>query len=163
MLYQSVMIKLYIALSCKIILSLSLRSPRLQRFNFRMSSENDIENCLIKAKIPLKIGVVGAGIGGVYLGYALATKGFDVTVFEKSAKFSRFGGPIQLASNALSCVNAMSPELFENIMGRFTFTGTRKCGIKDGMRNSWYSVFNAIKDLAEWNTLPYTGKELLLL
>ena len=25
------------------------------------------------------------------------------------------------------------------------------------MRNSWYSVFGAIKDLAEWNTLPYTG------
>ena len=42
-------------------------------------------------------------------------------------------------------------------MDRFTFTGTRKCGIKDGIRNSWYSVFNAIKDLAEWNTLPYTG------
>jgi len=32
-----------------------------------------------------------------------------------------------------------------------------KCGIKDGIRNSWYSVFHAIKDLAEWGTLPYTG------
>lgn len=109
------------------------------------------------AKLPLKIAVAGAGIGGVYLGYALAQKGFDVTVYEKSAKFSRFGGPIQLASNALSCVNALSPDLFAQIMDRFTFTGTRKCGIKDGMRNSWYSIFNAIKDLAEWNTLPYTG------
>lgn len=109
------------------------------------------------AKIPLKIAVAGAGVGGVYLGYALAQKGFDVTVFEKSSKFSRFGGPIQLASNALSCVNALSPDLFAQIMDRFTFTGTRKCGIKDGMRNSWYSIFNAIKDLAEWNTLPYTG------
>jgi len=109
------------------------------------------------AKLPLKIAVAGAGVGGVYLGYALAQKGFDVTVYEKSAKFSRFGGPIQLASNALSCVNALSPDLFAQIMARFTFTGTRKCGIKDGMRNSWYSIFNAIKDLAEWNTLPYTG------
>jgi len=42
-------------------------------------------------------------------------------------------------------------------MGRFTFTGTRKCGIKDGIRNEWYSVFEAIKNLAEWNDLPYTG------
>jgi zeaxanthin epoxidase len=91
------------------------------------------------------------------LGYALQKKGFNVTVFEKSAKFSRFGGPIQLASNALSCVNAISPELFEKVMSRFTFTGTRKCGIKDGIRNSWYSVFDAIKNLAEWNSLPYTG------
>jgi 2-polyprenyl-6-methoxyphenol hydroxylase-like FAD-dependent oxidoreductase len=31
------------------------------------------------------------------LGYALQKKGFDVTVFEKAKKFSRFGGPIQLA------------------------------------------------------------------
>jgi len=42
-------------------------------------------------------------------------------------------------------------------MGRFTFTGTRRCGIKDGIRNKWYSVFDAIKNLAEWGTLPYTG------
>ena len=134
------------------LLSSCLHSTRQHMSVLKMSDASQI-----KANIPLKIGVVGAGIGGVYLGYALSAKGFDVTVFEKSAKFSRFGGPIQLASNALSCVNSMSPELFERIMGRFTFTGTRKCGIKDGMRNSWYSVFNAIKDLAEWNTLPYTG------
>jgi zeaxanthin epoxidase len=101
--------------------------------------------------------VAGSGVGGVFLAYALQKKGFDVTVFEKASKFSRFGGPIQLASNALSCVNDLDPDLFAKIMGRFTFTGTRKCGIKDGIRGSWYSVFDAIKNLAEWNTLPYTG------
>ena len=111
----------------------------------------------LKAQIPMKIAVAGGGVGGVFLGYALQRRGFDVTVFEKASKFSRFGGPIQLASNALSCVNDLDPQLFEKIMGRFTFTGTRKCGIKDGIRNSWYSVFEAIKNLAEWNTLPYTG------
>eukprot|EP01036_Dinobryon_divergens_P026799 gene26799-35486_t len=109
------------------------------------------------AQLPLKIAVAGCGVGGVMLAYALQKKGFEVTVFEKASKFSRFGGPIQLASNALSCVNDLSPDLFEQIMGRFTFTGTRKCGIKDGIRNNWYSVFEAIKNLAEWNTLPYTG------
>jgi hypothetical protein len=91
-----------------------------------------------KAQIPLKIAVAGGGVGGM-------------------SAFSRFGGPIQLASNALSCVNSLSPELFDEIMTRFTFTGTRKCGIKDGIRNTWYSVFEAITNLAEWNTLPYTG------
>ena len=49
-----------------------------------------------EAKVPLKIAVAGAGIGGVFTGYALQEKGFDVTVFEKASKFSRFGGPIQL-------------------------------------------------------------------
>lgn len=110
-----------------------------------------------KAQIPLKVAVVGAGVGGMLLGYALEKKGFDVSVYEKTAKFSRFGGPIQLASNALSCINCLSPELFEDIMERFTFTGTRKCGIKDGVRNSWYSIFDAITNLAETHTLPYTG------
>lgn len=109
------------------------------------------------AQIPLRIAVAGAGVGGVLLGCALEKKGFSVTVFEKTGKFSRFGGPIQLASNALSCVNSISPELFDEIMTRFTFTGTRKCGIKDGIRNEWYSVFDAIKNLAQWNSLPYTG------
>ena len=157
-----------------------------------------------KAQIPLKIAVAGGGVGGMFTAYALQQKGFDVTLFEKASKFSRFGGPIQLASNALSCINALSPDLFDEIMTRFTFTGTRKCGIKvserscdssffqphptlhysiyptrihdkptilptfvhnfpshlpnqDGIRNSWYSIFDAITNLAEWNDLPYTG------
>lgn len=109
------------------------------------------------AQIPLKVAVSGGGVGGMILGFMLQKKGFDVTVFEKSSKFSRFGGPIQLASNALSCIHDMDKELFDNVMKRFTFTGTRKCGIKDGIRNTWYSIFDAIKNLAEWNQLPYTG------
>ena len=111
----------------------------------------------VRPNVNLKVAVAGGGVGGVFAAYALQKKGFDVTIFEKASKFSRFGGPIQLASNALSCVNALSPEIFEEIMGRFTFTGTRKCGIKDGIRNEWYSVFEAITNLAEWNDLPYTG------
>ena len=111
----------------------------------------------VQPNVNLKVAVAGGGVGGVFAAYALQKKGFDVTIFEKASKFSRFGGPIQLASNALSCVNALSPEIFEEIMGRFTFTGTRKCGIKDGIRNEWYSVFEAITNLAEWNDLPYTG------
>lgn len=110
-----------------------------------------------QAQLPLKVAIAGAGIGGAMLGFALQKKGFEVKVFEKTAKFSRFGGPIQLASNALSCVNALSPDLFDQIMHRFTFTGTRKCGIKDGIRNEWYSVFEAITNIAEENNLPYTG------
>lgn len=77
------------------------------------------------AKIPLRIAIAGAGVGGTFAGYALQKKGFDVTIFEKSKQFSRFGGPIQLASNALSCINALSPELFEQIMVRAPRTLTR--------------------------------------
>jgi zeaxanthin epoxidase len=115
------------------------------------------ETTLKMAKIPLKIAVSGSGIGGGFVANALAVRGFNVTLFERTSKLSRFGGPIQLASNALSCFHATSPHLFDKIMQRFTFTGTRKCGIKDGIRNQWYSVFDAITNLAEWNNLPYTG------
>ena len=129
-----------------------LRQARAKTGSLRMETLADKT-----PKVNLKIAVAGGGVGGTFAAYALQKKGFDVTIFEKASKFSRFGGPIQLASNALSCVNALSPEIFEEIMGRFTFTGTRKCGIKDGIRNEWYSVFEAITNLAEWNDLPYTG------
>lgn len=96
------------------------------------------------AKLKLKVAIAGGGIGGTFLANAFQTRGFDVTIFEKASKFSRFGGPIQLASNALSCIHDLNPALFNQIMKRFTFTGTRKCGIKDGIRNQWYSVFDAM-------------------
>ena len=96
------------------------------------------------AQIPLKVAVAGGGVGGMFTAYALQQKGFDVTLFEKASKFSRFGGPIQLASNALSCINALSPDLFDEIMTRFTFTGTRKCGIKVSERNSQHPLFKIL-------------------
>lgn len=141
---------------------LSIAIPRMsstvEDTNIYDSSSNlDIDGNPVKARMPLKIAVAGAGVGGMFLGYTLQSKGFDVTVFEKSSAFSRFGGPIQLASNALSCVKSIDSELFNQIMGKFTFTGTRKCGIKDGIRNEWYNVFDAITNLAKWNNLPYTG------
>lgn len=61
-------------------------------------------------------------------------KGFDVQVYEKTDQFKRFGGPIQLASNALATIMAIDPDLFESIMEKFMFTGTRTNGIKDGLR-----------------------------
>uniref|UniRef100_A0A7S1L894 FAD-binding domain-containing protein n=1 Tax=Alexandrium catenella TaxID=2925 RepID=A0A7S1L894_ALECA len=60
--------------------------------------------------------------------------GFDVTVYEKTGEFARFGGPIQFASNALSTLKAIDERLFDRVMSKFTFTGTRRCGIKDGLR-----------------------------
>lgn len=135
----------------------TLESEGVSKNTHDIDSNLDSDGNPIKARMPLKIAVAGAGVGGMFLGYTLQTKGFDVTVFEKSSKFSRFGGPIQLASNALSCIKSIDSKLFDQIMRKFTFTGTRKCGIKDGIRNEWYNVFDAITNLAKWNNLPYTG------
>ena len=80
--------------------SFSVTSPMMKRdASSALTSSSTLSMILDnvpEAKVPLKIAVAGAGIGGVFTGYALQEKGFDVTVFEKASKFSRFGGPIQL-------------------------------------------------------------------
>lgn len=62
---------------------------------------------------------------------------YQVKVIEKTNEFRRFGGPIQLASNALSTIKAIDPDFFERLMEYFTFTGIRTNGIKDGIRTEW--------------------------
>merc|ERR1740139_192261 len=62
-----------------------------------------------------------------------------VTVLEKTDEFKRFGGPIQLASNALQVVKDMDREIYDQIMDKFTFTGDKENGIKDGIRDEWYA------------------------
>ena len=83
---------------------------------------------------PLKVMIAGGGVGGLTTALCMLKKGFDVTVYEKTAAFARFGGPIQFASNALSVLKEIDDELFDRVMEKFTFTGTRACGIKDGLR-----------------------------
>ena len=83
-----------------------------------------------------------------------------------------------MASNALSTIKAIDEGLFERVMEKFTFTGTRRCGIKDGLRADgnfrmtdvadpryivdssvpadWYLEFPLAK-CADFFELPYTG------
>jgi hypothetical protein len=82
---------------------------------------------------PLKVAIAGGGVGGLTAALCMLKKGFDVTVYEKTSAFARFGGPIQFASNALSVLKEIDDRLFDRVMEKFTFTGTRTCGIKDGM------------------------------
>ena len=89
---------------------------------------------------PLKIAIAGGGVGGLTAALCMLKKGFDVTIYEKTAAFARFGGPIQFASNALSVLKEIDDELFNRVMAKFTFTGTRACGIKDGMFINWLLV-----------------------
>ncbi len=126
---------------------------------------------------PLKVAIAGGGVGGLTAALYMLKKGFDVTVYEKTAAFARFGGPIQFASNALSVLKEIDENLFERVMDKFTFTGTRACGIKDGLRADgsfrmtgdsldylfnkdapadWFVKF-PLKECADLYGLPYTG------
>jgi zeaxanthin epoxidase len=126
---------------------------------------------------PLKVAIAGGGVGGLTAAFYMLRKGFDVTVYEKTSAFARFGGPIQFASNALSVLKEIDNTLFERVMEKFTFTGTRVCGIKDGLRSNgdfrmtndsidylwnpdapadWFVKF-PLKECADLFGLPYTG------
>jgi len=106
---------------------------------------------------PLKVLIAGAGVGGLALASALSkSPHIDVTVLERTDKFKRFGGPIQLASNALKILDEMDSKVYGEVMEKFTFTGDKENGIKDGIRTEWYAKFD-LASPAEAREMPYTG------
>lgn len=115
-----------------------------------------VDNAISKEN-PLRVIIAGAGVGGLVLARKLTQHpNMHVTVLERTEEFKRFGGPIQLASNALAVMNEMDEETYKQVMDKFTFTGDKENGIKDGIRDEWYSKFD-LSSPAEARNLPYTG------
>jgi len=159
-------------------LSISPQSLRMSAVEMD-STEDDFELLSRPSRPgrPLKIAIAGGGVGGLTTALSMLKAGFDVTVYEKTAAFARFGGPIQFASNALSVLKEVDERLFDRVLEKFTFTGTRACGIKDGLRSDgsfrvtedsisylwdkeapadWFVKF-PLKECADLFGLPYTG------
>jgi zeaxanthin epoxidase len=106
---------------------------------------------------PLRVIIAGAGIGGLALANSLQKhEHMNVTVLERTESFKRFGGPIQLASNALEVLKNMDEKVYGQIMDKFTLTGDKVNGIKDGVRDEWYAKFD-LASPAESRGLQYTG------
>jgi salicylate hydroxylase/6-hydroxynicotinate 3-monooxygenase len=57
-----------------------------------------------------RIGVIGAGIGGLTVAALLHRRGHDVQVYEQAKKFARIGAGIQQSSNALKVLRALGLE-----------------------------------------------------
>lgn len=111
----------------------------------------------ISKEEPLRVIIAGAGVGGLSLANSLAhIPHVDVKVIERTEEFKRFGGPIQLASNALQIIKTMDEKVFDQVMEKFTFTGDKTNGIKDGIRNEWYAKFD-LGGPARDRGMPYTG------
>lgn len=107
---------------------------------------------------PLKVAIAGGGVGGLTAALCMLKAGFDVTVYEKTSAFARFGGPIQFASNALSVLKEIDDRLFDRVMEKFTFTGIRTCGIKDGT----YFVPTSVLPLLSCVCLLLSSNQLIL-
>lgn len=111
----------------------------------------------ISVEHPLRVIVAGAGVGGLILASSLVKNPMmDVTVLERTDAFRRFGGPIQLASNALEIIKTMDEPVYQQVMDKFTFTGDKENGIKDGIRDEWYAKFD-LGSPAESRNMAYTG------
>jgi zeaxanthin epoxidase len=97
----------------------------------------------ISAENPLRVLIAGGGVGGLTLANALAkNEKVAVTVLERTSQFKRFGGPIQLASNALQVYRELDADLAAKIEAAATYTGDKTNGIKDGIRGDWYAKFD---------------------
>lgn len=60
---------------------------------------------------PLKIGIVGGGIGGLAAACALHRDGHDVTVFEQSRQYLRVGADINLTPNAVRALDGLGDDI----------------------------------------------------
>lgn len=89
--------------------------------------------------------VAGGGIGGLITGLALNRRGIPCTVYEKVTQYKPFGGPIQLAGNALSMLEALDSEVAEEVMRHGAITGDRVNGLVDGSTGEWYCRFDTRK------------------
>lgn len=63
----------------------------------------------------LKIGIVGAGIGGLAAANALHSAGHDVTVYEQSRQFLRVGADINLTPNAVRALDGLGAGIARDV------------------------------------------------
>ncbi|MBB1602934.1 FAD-dependent monooxygenase [Variovorax sp. UMC13] len=56
---------------------------------------------------PLRVGIVGAGIGGVALARALRLRGIDAHLFERAPAFGEIGAGVQMTPNAAKVLQAL--------------------------------------------------------
>ena len=93
---------------------------------------------------PLSVMIAGGGIGGLCAALVLKKQGFDVRVFEKAREYKPFGGPIQIATNALESFRRIDGDVYARIMEGATMIGDRTNGLKDGVSNEWFATFDLL-------------------
>src|SRR5579864_5044423 len=64
----------------------------------------------MKAKRPLRVVIIGAGIGGLAAACALRLRGIDVAVFERAEKLEEVGAGLQIGPNSVKVLRALGLE-----------------------------------------------------
>jgi salicylate hydroxylase len=58
-------------------------------------------NCPQRTGVPLRVSIVGGGIGGLTAALALRQAGFEVDVYEQAPELTQIGGGINMGPNAV--------------------------------------------------------------
>src|SRR3984885_12894960 len=71
---------------------------------------------------PLKIVIIGAGIGGLAAAIALRQRGFEVEIFDRSARLEEAGAGLQIGPNGVKVLRALGleDELMRNAFEPFS-------------------------------------------
>jgi salicylate hydroxylase len=64
----------------------------------------------VKAKRPLRVVIIGAGIGGLAAACALRQRGFEVEIFERATKLEEVGAGLQIGPNSVKVFRALGLE-----------------------------------------------------
>ena len=108
----------------------------------RASAPSMLADESTRADRPLDVMIAGGGIGGLCTALVLQNEGHRVSVFEKTTLYRPFGGPIQVASNALESLKRIDADVYREIVKASTVIGDRKNGLKDGKSNEWFATFD---------------------
>src|SRR5215213_4668822 len=84
----------------------SLR-PGMRRDRILVQRRGGVRMAQASAKRPLRIVIVGAGIGGLAAAVALRQGGFEVEVHERSPKLEEVGAGLQVGPNAVKVLYAL--------------------------------------------------------
>src|SRR5262245_40715058 len=79
------------------------------------------------ARRPLRVAVIGGGIGGLGAAVALSQRGFDVQVYERSSKLEEVGAGLQVGPNAVKVLYALG---LKEALHRNAFEPTNMVSIK---------------------------------
>lgn len=93
----------------------------------------------------LDVAVAGGGLGGLTLASYLHKHGVNVTVYERTGSFRKFGGPIQVQSNALALLEDIDCRLSNSVYSQGIVTGDRLAAIVDGPTGRTLAQFDTGK------------------
>ena len=87
--------------------------------------------------------VAGGGIGGLVTTLAMQNAGLEVKCYGRGRAYKPWGGPIQMAGNAMAALELCDPTVTASVVRDGTVTGDRLNGLLDGNDGDWFVRFCA--------------------